>query len=276
MSIVAALVLSLAVVPAPVVSEYVVSEYVALGDSYAAGVGSGGAQSGCGRSEFAHPNLWKDAHSPAAFAFPACSGATTRHVLDRQLKSLSGATELVTLTVGGMDADFTKVMTTCTLGSDHACEKSVARAEGLIRSELPGRFAQVFQAISAAAPKARVVVLGYPRLFEPRGCPGGLSPAKRAAVNNGADSLAEVTAAAAAATGGAVTFVDVREVFAGHGICGDDPWVHPVTTPLTDSYHPNRAGQLGYLRALESVVEGTVVGGTVAAETAMAGTAQRR
>lgn len=252
MSIVAALVLSLAVVPAPVVSEY-----VALGDSYAAGVGSGGGQSGCGRSDFAHPKLWSDAHSPGVFAFPACSGATTRHVLDRQLRSLTGGTELVTLTIGGMDADFTKVMTTCTLGSDHACEKSVTRAREMIRSELPGRFEQVFRGITAAAPSARVVVLGYPRLFESRGCPGGLTPAKRAAVNSGADTLAEVTAAAVAATGGAVTFVDVREVFAGHGICGDDPWIHPVTTPLTNSYHPNRDGQLGYLRALESVVAGT-------------------
>ncbi|MBC6445754.1 SGNH/GDSL hydrolase family protein [Actinokineospora xionganensis] len=250
MSIVAALVLSLAVVPAPVVSEY-----VALGDSYAAGVGSGGSsQSGCGRSDFAHPNLWNDAHSPGAFAFPACSGATTQHVVDRQLTSLSAQTELVTLTIGGMDAGFTKVMTTCTLGSDHGCEKAVARAEQLIRSELPARFERLFQGITAVAPNARVVVLGYPRLFESRGCSGGLSPAKRAAVNKGADSLAEVTAAAAAATGSAVTFVDVREVFAGHGICGDDPWVHPLTSPLTDSYHPTRAGQAGYLRALESAV----------------------
>ncbi|MGH3862201.1 SGNH/GDSL hydrolase family protein [Actinokineospora sp.] len=251
MSITAALMLALAVVPAPEVTEY-----VALGDSYAAGVGSGGnAETGCGRSDFAHPNLWKDSHSPARFAFPACSGATTQHVADRQLGSLSGETELVTLTVGGMDADFTKVMTTCTLGSDGACEKSVERAVQLIRSELPGRFERLFQGIEAAAPKAKVVVLGYPRLFESRSCSGGLSAAKRAAVNDGADALAEVTAAAVAATGGALTFVDVREAFAGHGICGEDPWVHPLTTPLGHSYHPNRDGQLWYLRALESVAK---------------------
>lgn len=247
MSFAAALVLSLAMVPAPVVSEY-----VALGDSYAAGVGSeNNAGRGCRQSDFAYPNLWKDAHSPAAFSLAACSGATVKSVMDRQLGSLSGATGLVTLTIGGNDVDFVQVMTTCTVSSDQACERAVERADGVIRTELPDRFERLFAAIKAAAPDAKVVVLGYPRLFESQSCAGGLSAAKRAAVNSGADSLASVTEAATADAG--VTFVDTREAFAGHGICGHEPWIHPVTSPLTHSYHPNRSGQVGYLRALESV-----------------------
>src|SRR6187551_2110890 len=107
MGIAAALVLSLVMVPAPVASEY-----VALGDSYAAGVGSGGSGE-CGRSASAHPSLWNDAHSPAEFRFAACSGATTQDVLESQVASLSSVTTLVTLTVGGNDIGFTDVMTTC-------------------------------------------------------------------------------------------------------------------------------------------------------------------
>lgn len=252
MSLAAALVLTMAMVPAPTVSEY-----VALGDSYAAGVGSAqGAGTGCRRSDFGYPNLWKDAHSPASFSSAACSGATVRAVTDRQLRSLTSETDLVTITVGGNDAGFVGVMTTCTLSSDKACEQAVDRAEKVIHTDLPGRFERLFAAIKAAAPQAKIVVLGYPRLFEAKSCAGGLSEAKRAAVNDGADALASVTGAAAIAAG--VTFVDVRDAFTGHGICGDDPWIHPLTSPVANSYHPTRSGQVGYLRALESAVPGLV------------------
>ncbi|MEO6083698.1 MAG: SGNH/GDSL hydrolase family protein [Umezawaea sp.] len=183
--------------------------------------------------------------------FAACAGATVGEVVDRQVAGLSGETGLVTLTVGGNDVGFADVMTTCTVGSDRGCERAVERAGGVAREELPSRLAGLFAAVAERAPGAKVVVLGYPRLFEARSCAGGLSAAKRAAVNGGADLLAEVTAAAAAAAG--VAFVDVREAFAGHGICGADPWVRAVTAPIGDSYHPNRLGQMGYLRALESV-----------------------
>lgn len=253
MGIAAALVLSLVMIPAPVAPEY-----AALGDSYAAGVGTGNSGGGCGRSTSSYPALFKDAHSPASFLFPACSGATVRDVLDRQVPSLSAETGLVTVTVGGNDIGFADVMTTCSLGLDRACVRAVERANGLTRGELPGRLARLFAGIKAAAPGAKVVLLGYPRLFESRSCSGGLSEAKRAAVNGGADLLAEVMASSAGAAG--VAFVDVRKVFAGHGICGANPWVRPVTSPLRDSYHPNRLGYGGYLRALESVVSGVTVG----------------
>ncbi|MCS7482801.1 SGNH/GDSL hydrolase family protein [Umezawaea endophytica] len=244
MGIAAALVLSLVMVPAPVASEY-----VALGDSYAAGVGSGSSGE-CGRSASAHPSLWNAEHSPAAFRFVACTGATTQDVLDGQVASLSSTTTLVTLTVGGNDIGFTEVMTTCTLSSDEGCEAAVAQAGEVIRTELPGRLERLLAEVRARAPIAQVVLLGYPRLFESGDCVSGTSAAKRAAVNSGADSLAATTAAAAQAAG--VAFVDVREAFTGHGICGADPWLHSITLPVRDSYHPNRNGQTGYLRALEA------------------------
>ncbi|HWO63988.1 MAG TPA: SGNH/GDSL hydrolase family protein [Umezawaea sp.] len=246
MGIAAALVLSLVMVPAPVAVEY-----VALGDSYAAGVGSGGS-GGCGRSESAYPSLWKDAHVPADFRFVACSGATTQDVLDGQLAPLSSETTLVTLNIGGNDVGFADVMTTCSVSSDQSCEQAVARAGEVIRTELPGRLDRLLGAVADKAPAAKVVVLGYPRLFESKSCLNGLSEAKRAAVNGGADSLATATATAAGAAG--VVFVDVRDAFAGHGICASDPWLHGLKFPVGDSYHPNKNGQVGYLKALESAL----------------------
>ncbi|MFD9737103.1 SGNH/GDSL hydrolase family protein [Umezawaea sp. NPDC059074] len=248
MGIATALVLSMVLVPAPVASDY-----VALGDSYAAGVGTGGTGAGCGRSPYSYPDMYRDAHGYTSFQFPACAGATIPEVLDRQVSVLSTETGLVTITVGGNDVGFTDVMTTCSVGSDRSCAKAVDEAKGLMRTELPGRYAKLFAAVSDRAPGAKVVLLGYPRLFEEKACSGGLTAAKRTAVNEGADLLADVMSAAA--TAASATFVDVRTPFLGHGVCADEPWVNPLTTPTADSYHPNKSGQVGYLRALEAALE---------------------
>ncbi|WNV83816.1 SGNH/GDSL hydrolase family protein [Umezawaea sp. Da 62-37] len=247
MGIAAALVFSLVMVPAPVAPEY-----AALGDSYAAGVGTGSSSGGCGRTAFAYPNLWKDAHGPASFQFPACSGATVGEVLERQLPALTPETGLVTLTVGGDDIGFSDVMSTCALKSDRDCKQAVDQAGVITRDELPGRLSQLFAAVERASPGARTVLLGYPRLFEPGSCPDGLSEAKRTAVNAGADLLADVTRSAADRAG--VTYVDMRQPFAGHGLCSAESWLGGVADPVEDSYHPTKQGQVAYLRALESAV----------------------
>ena len=244
----AALLLTMVLTPAPVAPEY-----VALGDSYAAGVGAGDYDAGsgqCRRSHNAYPELWQSVHGYASFRFAACSGATTQNVLDSQASELTAGTGLVTLTVGGNDIGFADVMTTCTLGSDRSCVAAVDRSRQVIATEVPGRLDRVFGQVKTQAPGARVVVLGYPRLFEQRDCLGGLSEAKRNAINAGADQLADVTAARAASAG--ATFVDMRTSFAGHGICGAEPWLHALTSPTGDSYHPNGAGQAAYAAALEA------------------------
>src|SRR4051812_3355519 len=98
--------------------------YVALGDSYSSGVGAGSyiSSSGdCKRSTKAHPYLWAAAHSPSSFDFTACSGARTGDVLANQLTPLSATTALVSVSIGGNDAGFADVMTTCVLQSDSSC-----------------------------------------------------------------------------------------------------------------------------------------------------------
>src|SRR5882757_565247 len=98
--------------------------YVALGDSYSSGVGAGSydsASGSCDRSTKAYPALWAAAHSPASFAFTACSGAKTADVVRSQLGPVNSSTGLISVTVGGNDAGFADVMTTCVLGSTTTC-----------------------------------------------------------------------------------------------------------------------------------------------------------
>lgn len=238
---------------APLPALAATGEYVALGDSYASGLGAGGYERGsgaCRRSKHAHPRIVAKSLQPKAFHFPACAGATTADVLDRQLGALGPQTALVTITVGGNDLDFTDVMTTCVLNGDSACQRRAKTAQDFVRAELPARLERLYTTIRQRAPNARLLVLGYPRLFEPTGCSAGLTAAKRAVLNEGADLLAETTAASARAA--AVQYVDVRDRFTGHGICGAQRWINPLILSATrESFHPNKAGQIeGYAPAV--------------------------
>ena len=231
--------------------------YVALGDSYSAGSGAGPystAGHSCERSARAFPQLWASQHAPASFTSVACAGANTATVLDRQLSALSSRTTLVSLTIGGNDVGFSHVMETCVLEWDSACIDAVTNAEKSITTTLPGQLDSVLRAIRAHAPQARIVLLGYPDLYDLSRSAGcfGIGTTKRTALNHGADALDRALSVAAARNGD--TFADVRADFAGHQICaGGTGYLNAITFPLDSSYHPTAAGQkYGYLPALTS------------------------
>jgi lysophospholipase L1-like esterase len=231
------------------------ANYVALGDSYSSGVGSGdyGTSGGCERSTHAYPQLWADANAPASFAFTACSGATTTDVINNQLGPLGSSTTLVSITIGGNDAHFADTMETCVLDSESTCLNRIDADESYAHSTLPGDLDRAYDAIRAKAPNARVVVLDYPHLYQLDGtCWLGLSETERSALNGAADTLDDVIQDRAGAHG--FVFADVRGGFTTHEICGTgEQWLHSVTWPITDSYHPTRAGQAnGYLPAFSS------------------------
>ncbi|MBV9795456.1 MAG: SGNH/GDSL hydrolase family protein [Actinobacteria bacterium] len=232
------------------------AHYVALGDSYSSGDGAGnyGSSGSCYRSANAYPQQWANANAPASFAFVACSGATTSDVLSSQVSALSASTTLVSISIGGNDVGFASVMETCVLESTSSCENAVAGAEAKVASPLPGELDSVLQTIRKDAPAARIVVLGYPDLYDLSRSSGciGLSTADRTALDQGADQLDSAVAAAAARNGD--TFADVRSQFAGHEICdGSSSWLNSVTWPIEESYHPNASGQeLGYLPVFSS------------------------
>ncbi len=222
--------------------------YVALGDSYASGLGAGSYSGGsCDRSANAAAQLWANAHSPASFAFVACSGATTSDVINNQISALSSATTLVSIIIGGNDVGFSSVMETCVLGSDSACVNGINNAEAQARSTLPGSLNTVFNDISARAPGARVIVMGYPEFYDLSKSSGciGLSTTKRQAIDGGADVLDSVISAAVSGHAGFV-YSEVRSAFSGHEICDSTSWLKSVDwLDLGDSYHPTASGQSG-------------------------------
>lgn len=222
--------------------------YVALGDSYSSGVGAGnydGASGDCKRTTRAYPALWAAAHSPQTFSFAACSGARTGDVLSGQLGPLNSGTDLVSITIGGNDAGFADVMTTCVLQSESTCVSRVNQAKAYVDSTLPGQLDQVYDAIRGRASGAKVVVLGYPRFYKLNGnCVTGLTEGERNAINGASDYLNAAIAKRAADHG--FTFAPVAGAFTGHEICSGDAWLHSLNwLNIGESYHPTAAGQSG-------------------------------
>jgi len=233
--------------------------YVALGDSYSSGVGTGvydAASGACARSPLSYPPLWAAEHRPASVGFVACSGARTADVLANQISTLQPSTDLVTITIGGNDAGFGPVLQTCTVAeSDRTCFAAVNAAEAFERSVLRDRLARTYAAIRSAAPDARVIVLGYPRLFDlAPSCAEPRVPnlARRQKLNEGADVLNDVIHSASRQF--EFSFIDVRGRFDGHGVCSTDPWINgPSVSTSVGPYHPTQRGYRdGYLDALDA------------------------
>ncbi|MEE3917932.1 SGNH/GDSL hydrolase family protein [Micromonospora sp. BRA006-A] len=177
---------------------------VALGDSYASGVGADSytSESGnCLRSTNAYPALYNTNIKPASYRSVACSGATTADVINSQLSALSSTTTLVSVTVGGNDVGFANIMSTCVLQGETQCVAAVQSAMNVARTSMPGRLANVYNGIKSRSPSARVVVVGYPVFYQLGTTCIGLSATSRAKINEGINLLDDITRTAAVSAG---------------------------------------------------------------------------
>ena len=99
-------------------------------------------------------------------------------------------------------------------------------------------------------------MVGYPRLFMGIDCNGGtfFSGDEMTKLNQTADIMASVEAARASANG--ATFVDSRSAFTGHAVCSSTEWINGLSNPISESYHPNVAGQTGYTNLVSPQLTG--------------------
>jgi lysophospholipase L1-like esterase len=225
----------------------------ALGDSYSSGEGNppyDPAADGCDRSREAWP-LPAVAKLRWTVTNLACSGAQTTDVAKSfknqpaqvaALAALRPRPDVVTITIGGNDAGFANVLGAC-YQINCASSGRVAAAEATILTVLPGLLADTYRAVEAAAPRAQLVVVGYPRLFpahqsDVTGC-DWLTDDERQALNHAADLLNGVIVVAAWLAG--ARYVDVSRTLKGHELCRKDPWLVPL--PLSGAAHPNAEGQ---------------------------------
>ncbi|WP_158647504.1 SGNH/GDSL hydrolase family protein [Actinoplanes sp. ATCC 53533] len=233
-------------------------EYVALGDSYASGVGAYpylAASGACKQSPNSYPRTWAKNHPAFTLKDMTCSGATIADVRAKQVGALSKATTLVTITVGGNDAHFTDTATTCLTGTDDACVEAAFSSAWASVLVVPSYLEDLYNDVKKRAPNARVIVMGYPRLIDAgSGSCGAITPSatKREWLNYAADKSAEGIKSAADKAG--VTYVDVRNGFTGHQACSATPWINGVDlNHYSEIFHPNYTGHAGVYTYLLTV-----------------------
>jgi lysophospholipase L1-like esterase len=244
---------------------------VALGDSYTAGdlipLSLTSRPLGCLRTSDGYAaQVAKALGASADFTDASCTGAGVKEMTQPQrtylgtnppqLSVLAPGDSLVMLTLGGDDMGFMHGLDTCmelsvtdpfgspcrSHFSDGGADQFAARvtAEG-------AKVAAVLDEIHARAPRARVLLVGYPDLFPEQ---GGCWPA--VPITNGdigylrgvETRLNAVLAQAAEVTG--TTFVNTYTPTIGHDFC-QSPAVKDVEglvpTSLAAPFHPNARGQ---------------------------------
>ncbi|WP_188194939.1 SGNH/GDSL hydrolase family protein [Nonomuraea sp. SYSU D8015] len=249
--------------------------YVALGDSYSSGEGvydldqrplNDGADR-CHRSTGSYVPLVAQAYRfGGGTAFYACAGATTAQLFSGQygqrpqITRVGPATSLVTLSIGGNDAGFTKVLTACIakLPWSSACvdqEAAVTRRIERLRTDMR----KVLRELRVRAPAARIIVLGYPRPFpeDPVAGVDNLGVEDQRWLNGMTRRLNDTVGAVAAefdrgiaAFGGtgSVEYVDAYEAFSGHEVGRPEPYLNGLHVDMEElrvnarSYHPTGEG----------------------------------
>lgn len=255
------------------------SAYVALGDSYSSGVGTRtyiNDGTSCMRSVYAYPSLIASAKG-YALNLRACSGATAADVTNTQLSALTTGTAYVTMSVGGNDAGFADVLTTCAQPSWMSdCMGAIDKAQSYINTTLPGTLSTLYSAIRARAPYAKVTIVGYPRVFNGTDCNAftWFSPTEESRLNQTADLLNSKLATLAASKGFA--FANPTTAFLGHAVCDSAEWINGLSYPIAESYHPKVVGHSsGYFPVVSPLVTGSTLRMTPAIRAAAAASADR-
>lgn len=240
----------------PAASAAALPQYVGLGDSYSSGVGTREfyeEPGECDRGPNAYPPKIAAADG-YTLSFQACSGAKTTEVNEKQLGTLSATTSLVTITIGGNDAGFSNVIINCALYY-FTCGSAISEANEFIKNKLPGLLETTYKDIRAKATTAKVVVLGYPKLFTKEGktCNVNfLTSGNEKKMNESAELLDSVIKARAEAA--KFTFVNPTSAFEAHEVCSSSEWLNGQSNPLSESYHPNVAGQAEFTSLIEAVL----------------------
>ncbi|MDO9455575.1 SGNH/GDSL hydrolase family protein [Nocardioides sp.] len=223
-------------------------QYVALGDSYAAapGVPQTSGADGCFRSSSNYAQLVAR-KTGLTVTDVTCSGATTESVLLTQVPEITAEAELVTVGIGGNDFDlFTRLISGC-VGAAQADPEGSPCSDDLsaeVRDTLPkisDNVGRVLDAVTAAAPQARVVVVGYPVLLPATGtCPDRipLATGDYPLVNEVTRGLSAALRTQADRLG--LDFLDLSGPSRGHDVCSAEPWINgaEVAPDGTIPFHP--------------------------------------
>lgn len=246
-------------------------DYVALGDSYTAGplvTVMRNDPSGCMRSQDNYPAFLAQWIGAATYTDRSCSAARTNEVRARQplfdgtrarpqLGAITRQTDLVTIGLGGNDFGLFQSLIDCLPRG--ACTPDDAGSLADAATRIDDNVEQVVDDVRRRAPRARILVVGYPQVLPEAGsCPGVRLPAelRQAAVDVAAGlnrSLRD------GARRGGATYVDLVASTEGHDICaGKQAWVNgPTSRPgIAAPFHPTIEGMRNTARVIFELLAG--------------------
>lgn len=158
--------------------------WAALGDSFAAGPGAGDPYDedpvprDCLRNKGAYPsqlapNVPFDSDSRTEdLQFLACTGDVAKQMIEEQIPFMEEDQQVVTLSIGGNDIKFSKVLRACILKPEGPaaddCQTTIDEAQAIIDDELDGilrrAYDKIFEKLDSNY-RRKVFVQLYPRFF---------------------------------------------------------------------------------------------------------------
>jgi lysophospholipase L1-like esterase len=253
-------------------------QYIALGSSFAAGIGLGPRDPGsplvCMRSINGYPQLLAR-QTKLSLVDMTCSGSTTPHILEGgqvflgpQIEAVGPNARLVTITSGGNDVGYI---------GDMALSGGSAGVLGKLFWKEPKPIAErdfaavtdnlrkIAEQIRKRAPRAIVVMVSYPAVLPVHGtCSSlGLDEALTDTSRKVAARLLEATRAAAEQSGSIFVdmTIDMTDASARHDACASVPWVNGSAPKSGTAFHPNRAGAEATAAAVLKAIAGDLAAG---------------
>ncbi|GAB2677163.1 SGNH/GDSL hydrolase family protein [Nocardia goodfellowii] len=223
--------------------------YVALGDSYAAGVGIPTViDPACDRSDKNYAHLVA-ARQGYLLTDVTCGGATTSDVAAVQMSAVGANTEIVTLGISGNDIGFGDIVRSCVILTGGAgCRDKYP--------DMPERIAKAGTAVGnlldtvrERAPKARILLVGYPKIVpDNEASCTGVQPFAAEDLAWARDTVIEgLNAMLAGHAGDRVTYVDTEAATTGHDMCqpAAQRWINGAQVVAGSdgrTIHPNSLG----------------------------------
>jgi lysophospholipase L1-like esterase len=244
--------------------------YAALGDSYSSGAGIAPvSDAACERSSANFGSLVAEELGYDSFEDVSCGGATTEDLTTAQagaadspqLDAVGKQTRLVTLTLGLNDQKLSSSLLYACLAPDGEpsvwCQQLLAAPKTGVDQVITAaaqRVEAALRAIHRKAPRARIVLVGYPHYLPDHGdCPDRLPlvPAMEPRIRLALELANERWREAADRVG--ADYVDTWTLTRGHDVCSADPWINGATTV------PGKAAALHPFEAYHRAVAKAIV-----------------
>lgn len=246
------------------------AQYVALGSSFAAGIGLGPREPGsafvCMRSTNGYPQQLARM-TGLSLTDMTCSGSTTEHILHGgqvflgpQLAAIGPDTSLVTITSGGNDVGYIGDLVFASGRGGPLTKlrwKGPRPPEERSFAKVGENLTRIVEDIRRRAPAARVVLVSYPAVLPPEGaCEAvNIDPDVADLARTVAARLHEVTRGAAQRSG--ALFVDMSAASLGHDACSTSPWINGARPAQGTPFHPNIEGATAIAELVLRMISGS-------------------